>query len=58
LTDVVPLSIQDTFTEEGGEYEKGADFHPFTVTAGTLVTGQNPQSSEVTAQAVLNLLPR
>jgi putative intracellular protease/amidase len=58
LTDVVPLSIEDTFKEEGGLYEKAADFQPFTITDGSLVTGQNPASSGVTAKAVLYLLAK
>ncbi|WP_417582174.1 type 1 glutamine amidotransferase domain-containing protein [Nitrincola sp.] len=56
LTEVVPFLIEDEFKRLGGLYEKGADWQPLTVTDGHLVTGQNPASSEVTAEALLKLL--
>ncbi|MFM6175779.1 MAG: type 1 glutamine amidotransferase domain-containing protein [Sphaerospermopsis kisseleviana] len=58
LADVVPLSIENAFIEEGAFYEKGPDFQPFAVTDGQLGTGQNPASSELAAQAVLDLLAK
>lgn len=57
LTEVVPFLIEDEFKRLGGLYEKGADWQPLAVTDGHLVTGQNPASSEVTAEALLKLLP-
>lgn len=56
LTAVVPFLIEDEFKRLGGLYEKGADWHPLAVTDGYLVTGQNPASSEVAAEALLKLL--
>lgn len=56
LTDVVPFLIEDEFKRLGGLYEKGADWNPLAVTDGNLITGQNPASSEATAEAVLKLL--
>ncbi|KGK42424.1 dimethylallyltransferase [Nitrincola sp. A-D6] len=56
LTDVVPFLIEDEFKRLGGIYEKGDDWQPLAVIDGKLVTGQNPGSSEVTAEALLKLL--
>ena len=56
LSDVVPFLIEDLFTRQGGLYRKGPDWAPFVVQDGTLVTGQNPASSEAVAQALLALL--
>ena len=53
LTDVVPFLIEDEFQRLGALYEKGADWQPHVVVDGTLITGQNPASSEAVAQALL-----
>ncbi|CAM3844386.1 General stress protein 18 [Vibrio aerogenes CECT 7868] len=53
LTDVVPFLIEDEFIRLGGLYEKGADWAPYIVEDGKLVTGQNPASSEGVAKALL-----
>jgi putative intracellular protease/amidase len=41
----------------GATFEKIANWQPFTVVDGLLVTGQNPASSTFAAQALLKLLP-
>jgi putative intracellular protease/amidase len=56
LTDVVPFLIEDEFKKLGANYEKGADWGPFVVVDGKLVTGQNPASSEDAAKALLEQL--
>ena len=56
LTDVVPFLVEDMLKANGGTYEKGADWASFVVTDGTLVTGQNPASSEAAARKLLGLL--
>jgi putative intracellular protease/amidase len=56
LTDAVPFLIETRFKEQGGLFEKVADWNPKACTAGKLVTGQNPQSSEVCAEAFIALL--
>ena len=56
LTKVVPFLVEDMLTANGGKYEKGADWAPFVVTDGKLVTGQNPASSEEAARRLLGLL--
>lgn len=55
LTNVVPFLVEDMLKENGGRYEKGADWAPFTVTDGPLVTGQNPASSKEAAHKLLAL---
>ncbi len=56
LTQVVPFLVEDMLKANGGDYAKGADWAPFVLTDGTLVTGQNPASSEPAAKALLQLL--
>ena len=56
LTDIVPFLVEDMLVKNGGLYSKGADWKPYVVTDGKLITGQNPASSEAAAHAVLNQL--
>ena len=56
LTKVVPFLVEDMLKANGGNYQKGADWASFVVTDGTLVTGQNPASSEEAARQLLQLL--
>lgn len=56
LTDVVPFLVEDMLQEKGGNYSKGDDWQSYVVQDGLLITGQNPASSEATAEALLQLL--
>ncbi len=56
LTAIVPFQVEDALTAAGGHYSKGADWQSHVVTAGTLVTGQNPASSADAATELLRLL--
>lgn len=56
LTDVVPFLVEDMLKSNGGAYEKSADWAPFVVVDGKLVTGQNPASSHDAARKLLSLL--
>jgi putative intracellular protease/amidase len=56
LTNVVPFLVEDMLKENGGTYSKGADWQPYVVTAGHLITGQNPASSEPAAEELLKQL--
>lgn len=56
LTDVVPFLVEDVLKANGGRYEKAADWQPYAVTDGLLITGQNPASSEAAAHALLGAL--
>jgi len=56
LTKVVPFLVEDALREAGAIYTKAADWHPHVVVDGNLITGQNPASSELAAQKLLDLL--
>lgn len=56
LTDAVPFLLESKLRELGADYQFGPDFEAFSVRDGNLVTGQNPASSEQTAQLVLEAL--
>jgi putative intracellular protease/amidase len=56
LTTVVPFLVEDELMRLGAIFEKVADWQPFFVVDGRLITGQNPASSTPTAQALMNLL--
>jgi putative intracellular protease/amidase len=56
LSMVVPFLVEDMLKGQGGLYAKAADWQPFVVTDGMLVTGQNPASSEPAAQVLLKIL--
>lgn len=56
LTEVVPFLVEDMLKSNGGVYQKGTDWKSFVVVDGTLVTGQNPASSEEAARSLLALL--
>lgn len=56
LTEVVPFLVEDELRKAGGMYCKGADWQAHVISAGNLITGQNPASSEPAARTVLKLL--
>ena len=56
LTNIVPFLVEDMLKTNGGVYEKGDDWASFVISDGKLVTGQNPASSALAAQAILTLL--
>jgi putative intracellular protease/amidase len=56
LTHVVPFLVEDELKRVGGIYEKKADWAPFAIVDGLVVTGQNPASSTVAARALIELL--
>ena len=56
LTQIVPFLVEDMLKKNGGNYTQGADWQPYVVTDGLLITGQNPASSELAAHALLAVL--
>jgi len=58
LTEIVPFLIEDTLKNLGGSYVKGPDWGSFVAVDGQLVTGQNPASSEATANALIKMFRR
>ena len=53
LTDIVPFLVEDELKAKGGIFSRGADWGSYVVRDGLLITGQNPGSSEETAQVLL-----
>ena len=58
LTDVVPFLVEDMLKNHGGVYGRAADWHSHVEVDGLLVTGQNPASSDASAEALLTLVER
>jgi putative intracellular protease/amidase len=58
LTGAVPFLIETKFKEQGGKYEAAADWHSHATVDGNLICGQNPQSSDACAIAVLAFLKK
>ncbi|MDW5419253.1 type 1 glutamine amidotransferase domain-containing protein [Iodobacter sp. CM08] len=56
LSKVVPFLVEDMLKQNGGSYSKQADWMPYVVSDGLLITGQNPASSEPAARALMALL--
>ena len=56
LTHVVPFLVEDELLRLGATFEKLANWHPFSVVDGRLITGQNPASSTSAAEALMKLL--
>jgi putative intracellular protease/amidase len=56
LTHVVPFLVEDELRRLGANFEKLANWQPFSVVDGRLITGQNPASSTSAAQALVKLL--
>lgn len=52
----VTFLLETRLRELGGRYESAADFQPFAIADGRLVTGQNPASSALTAWLTLEAL--
>lgn len=58
LTKVVPFLVEDMLKANGGVYSRGADWGPYVVTDGLLITGQNPASSGPAAKALIEYLQK
>jgi len=48
--------VEDELLKLGATYEKMANWQPFAITDGRLITGQNPASSTAGAKALLKLM--
>ena len=53
---VTARKVEDELKARGGNYSKADDWHPYAITDGNLITGQNPASSELAAKAVLEMI--
>jgi putative intracellular protease/amidase len=56
LTDIVPFLVEDMLSGNGGIYSKKEDWAAYAVQDGNLITGQNPASSELVAEKLLESL--
>lgn len=56
LTDVVPFLVEDELIKNGGQFSKVADWQPYAIRDGLLITGQNPASSKTAAENLVSLL--
>jgi putative intracellular protease/amidase len=56
LTEIVPFLVEDMLVQNGGDYSKVADWQPYVLKDGLLITGQNPASSEPAAKQLLEQL--
>ncbi|KAL3690468.1 hypothetical protein R1sor_016777 [Riccia sorocarpa] len=55
-TKKVPFLLEDKLVELGGKHEKVADWQPFAIRDGQLITGQNPASSVKVADLVVEAI--
>lgn len=53
LTSVVPFLVEDMLKENGGIYSKKEDWAAYAIQDGNLITGQNPASSDLVAEKLL-----
>jgi putative intracellular protease/amidase len=56
LTNIVPFLLEDVLQKNGAIYSKTQDWHPYAVEDGLLITGQNPASSKLVAEKLLQQL--
>src|SRR4051794_9026308 len=56
LTKVVPFLVEDELLRLGATFEKKANWQPFSIVDGRLITGQNPASSTSAAEALLRVM--
>jgi len=56
LTKVVPFLLEDALTQNGAKFSKIANWQPYAVEDGLLITGQNPASSKLVAGKLLEQL--
>jgi putative intracellular protease/amidase len=56
LTKAMPFLLESRLRALGAQFEAGPNWQPFAVQDGHLFTGQNPQSSQLVANAILGSL--
>ncbi|MDJ0632741.1 MAG: type 1 glutamine amidotransferase domain-containing protein [Xenococcaceae cyanobacterium MO_188.B29] len=56
LSDTVPFMLETKLRELGANFQEVDNFEPFAVKSGNLITGQNPASSLLVANKVLEAL--
>jgi putative intracellular protease/amidase len=53
---IVPWCPEDKLREHGADFSNAEDWAPYAVQDGNLITGQNPKSSELVAEKVIQAL--
>ena len=53
---MVPFLVEDELKAKGGIFSKGADWQPYVLTDGLLITGQSPASSGPSAKALIEMM--
>ena len=56
LTEVVPILVEDMLIENGAKYSNADAWEPYAIQDGNLITGQNPASSQLVANKLLEAL--
>ena len=56
LSEAVPFMLETKLRELGADFQGVGNFEPFAVQSGKVITGQNPSSSLLVAQKVLEAL--
>ena len=56
LTEVVPILVEDMLIENGAFYSNLDDWAAYAIQDGNLITGQNPASSQLVAEKLLESL--
>ncbi|MFD1014728.1 type 1 glutamine amidotransferase domain-containing protein [Winogradskyella rapida] len=56
LTEVVPFLLEDMLIENGAMYSNKDNWAPYALQDGHLITGQNPASSEMVAEKLLEAI--
>ena len=56
LTQIVPFLLEDELIKRGADYQRAADWTPFAVQDGLIISGQNPASSALVAQKLITHL--
>ena len=56
LTQIVPFLLEDELIKRGADYQRAADWTPFSVQDGLIISGQNPASSVLVAQKLITHL--
>ncbi|MBF7091029.1 type 1 glutamine amidotransferase domain-containing protein [Flavobacterium sp. ALJ2] len=58
LTKIVPFLLEDALQKDGAIYSKGPNWEPYAIEDGLLITGQNPASSKLVAEKLLQKLTK
>ena len=58
LTDVVPFLLEDELKKRGANYQRGDDWSVFALQEGLVISGQNPASSALVAEKLLDQIAK